>query len=285
MRIIDCQIHVWAADRPDRPWPKAGVDGRNAVPNRPVPLGYEEVIREMDAAGVHGAVLVPPSWEGDYNDLVIEAAGKYPDRFASTGRILCDDPDGPARIARWTEQPGLRGVRVLFEPGSGWPEAGVDHWLWSAAERAGVVVTLATRRYFDLIGQIAERHPGLRFSIDHFGTDWHKTDAATFEQLPAVLGLARLPNVAVKASMIAALSSQPYPYANIHGFVRQAYDAFGPRRFFWGSNITRLTGPYRESVNLFLEDFAAWIGPQDLEWVMGRAVCDWIGWRAPFTAA
>lgn len=280
MRIIDCQIHVWAADRPDRPWPKAGADGRNAVPNRPVPLGYEEVIREMDAAGVHGAVLVPPSWEGDYNDLVIEAATRHPGRFASMGRITCDDPDGPARIARWKEQPGLLGVRILYEPGSGWPEAGADHWLWPAAEQAGVAVTLATRRYFDRIGAIAARHPGLAITLDHFGTDWHKTDAATFAALPEVLELARHPNVAVKASMIGALSSQPYPYRNIHGFVRRAFDAYGPRRFFWGSNLTRLTGPYREAVTLFTEEFSAWLAPADLEWVMGRGLCEWLGWRA-----
>jgi len=284
MHCIDSQIHVWAADRPDRPWPQPGTEGRNATPNRPIPLDYEEVVREMDAAGVQAAVLVPPSWEGEYNDLVLEAARQYPDRFAIMGRIAADDPDGPARIARWTEQPGMRGVRVLFEPGSAWPLAGADHWLWPAAEAAGIGITLATRGYFNLIEEIAQRFPNLRFSIDHLGTDWAKTDEAAYARLPEVLRLALYPNVAVKASMLPATSSEPYPCRNIHRYARQAFDAFGPRRFFWGSNLTRLQCPYRQAVTLFTEEFS-WLGPEDLEWVMGRAVCEWIGWAPKLTSA
>lgn len=284
MRIVDCQAHIWAAARPDRPWPQAGAGGRNPKPNRPVPLGYEELIREMDGAGVHAAVLVPPSWEGEYNDLVIEAATRYPDRFASMGRLAPEDPDGPARLARWREQPGMLGVRVLFEPGSAWPEAGVNHWLWPAAQEAGVAITLATRGYWDLIEAIVRRFPRLRFAIDHLGTDWAASDAPAFAGLDAVLRLARYPNVAVKASMLPALSSAPWPYRNIEPRVRAAFDAYGPRRFFWGANLTRLECPYRDALTLFTEAYD-WLGPDDLEWVMGRAVCEWLGWPRPLTAA
>jgi len=28
-------------------------------------------------------------------------------------------------------------------------------------------------------------------------------------------------------------SSQPYPYKNIHGYLRQIFEAFGPERSFW----------------------------------------------------
>ena len=278
MLIVDSQAHVWAADRPDRPWPKPGAGGRNAKPNRVVPLGYRELIREMDAAGVDGAILVPPSWEGEYNDLALEAVASFPGRFAVMGRIAPEDPDGSRRIARWKEQPGMLGVRVLFEPGSAWPEAGVDHWLWPAAQAAGISITLAFREYFDLIGRIVQRFPKLRFSIDHLGTDWARTDAAAFANLNEVLKLAAHPNVAVKASMLPALSSEPYPYRNIHAYARAAYDAFGPRRFFWGANLTRLSCSYRQAVTLFTEELP-WLSGNDLEWVMGRALCEWVGWK------
>ncbi|HEX4509240.1 MAG TPA: hypothetical protein VH328_04150, partial [Burkholderiaceae bacterium] len=86
MMICDAQVHVWGANTPDRPWPA----GR-AEPHRE-PLGTAELLAEMDKAGVNRAILVPPSWEGDRNDLANDAAKSHPDRFATMGRF---DPDAP----------------------------------------------------------------------------------------------------------------------------------------------------------------------------------------------
>lgn len=277
MCIVDSQVHIWAAHRPDRPWPKAGSSGRNARPNLPTPLGYPSVLQEMDRAGVLGAFLVPPSWEGDYNDLVLEAVAQHPTRFAIMGRISPEDQSGIRKIKTWKERQGMLGVRVLFEPGSGWPDQGEDHWLWPAAQAAGVCVTIAARGYFDVVARIAARFPDLRISIDHLGADWSKTDSAAFSTLPDVLKLATFPNVAVKASMLPALSSEPYPYRNVQDYLHAAYDAFGPRRLFWGSNLSRLTCTYTQAVTMFTEE-TPWLSRTELEWVMGRAVCEWAGW-------
>ena len=37
---------------------------------------------DMDAAGIHGAILHPPSWDPHSNAQAIDAARRYPDRFA-----------------------------------------------------------------------------------------------------------------------------------------------------------------------------------------------------------
>ena len=37
---------------------------------------------------------------------------------------------------------------------------------------------------------------------------------------------------------------------------------------------------YRECVNLFTEELP-WLAGADLEWVMGRGVCEWLGWPLP----
>jgi hypothetical protein len=34
---------------------------------------------------------------------------------------------------------------------------------------------------------------------------------------------------------------------------------------------------YRECVNLFTEELP-WLESDDLEWVIGREVCEWLGW-------
>jgi L-fuconolactonase len=95
MFIVDAQVHIWGADTPERPWPQ----GRSR-PHRPQPFTAEDLLREMDAAGVARAVLVPPSWEGDRNDLALAAAAAYPDRFAVMGR----PPLLPEPLTKWRLQ-------------------------------------------------------------------------------------------------------------------------------------------------------------------------------------
>ena len=76
MRIVDAQVHIWAADSADRPWPTSG----RSAPHRPEPFSAADLLAEMDAAGVDRVVIVPPSWEGDRNDLALAACRQHPAR-------------------------------------------------------------------------------------------------------------------------------------------------------------------------------------------------------------
>ena len=69
-----------------------------------------------------------------------------------------------------------------------------------------------------------------------------------------------------------------YPFRNLHPYIRQAFDAFGPKRTFWGTDLSRLPCTYQQGVTLFTEELP-WLKGQDLEWVMGRGVCEWLGWK------
>src|SRR4029450_4442235 len=75
-------------------------------------------------------------------------------------------------------------------------------------------------------------------------------------------------------------SSQPYPYKSIHGYLRQIFEAFGPDRSFWGTDITRMPCSYRQCVTMVTEELP-WLKGRDLERVMGGAVVDWLGWGRP----
>ena len=110
MLIVDSQVHIWAAERPDRPWPP----GRAAQAQKPYPVTKEMVLAAMDDAGVDRAVLIPPSWEGDYNDVVLEAAQAHPNRFAAMGRLAVESPESRARVPGWKNQPGMLGIRLTF---------------------------------------------------------------------------------------------------------------------------------------------------------------------------
>ena len=73
MQIIDSQVHIWAENTPERPW-APNMEGRAHLPE---PLTAERLLGMMNEAGVDAAILVPPSLEGDRNDLALAAARKY----------------------------------------------------------------------------------------------------------------------------------------------------------------------------------------------------------------
>ena len=274
MLITDAQVHIWAADRPDRPWPKSG----RSSPHLPEPLGAEALLRQMDAAGVGRVVIVPPSWEGDRNDLAIAACRAHPERFAIMGRLDLLPVD-PALLAAWRSQPGMLGLRFTVRPEHTWLTDGSADWVWEGAARHGLPVMISCVGALPIIDGLAARHPDLKLVIDHLALIRTK-DAPAFADLPKLLALARHPNVTAKASALPCFSSQPYPYRNIHGYIRQVFDAFGPKRMFWGTDLTRLPCSYRQAITLFTEELP-WLAGSDLEWVMGRGVCEWLGWALP----
>src|SRR5258706_11001818 len=274
MLIADAQVHVWAADTPQRPWPQ-----RETKPHRPNPLGADELLREMDAAGVRRVVIVPPSWEGDRNDLALEAAGLHPDRFAVMGRLPLEQPESRGLLDHWKRQPGMLGARFTFHTPTqrAWLTDGTADWLWPAAAKAQVPLMIHVPGSLDTVDAIAARHPGVRLVIDHLGRVSHDRDAAAVADLPSLLALPHRPNVAVKASGRPGLATERYPYRNLHAYLRQVFDAFVPARVFWGTDLTRLPCSYREAVTMFTEELP-WLAPADREQVMGRAPCAWLGW-------
>jgi len=276
MIIVDSQVHIWANDSPTRPWPASGTRGRTSTPHRPTGFTQQDLLKEMDGAGVRGAVIVPPSWEGDYNDLALDAARSHPNRFVVFGRMDPEAQDGKASLASWKPR-GLTGIRLLFTRHSPWIKEGEHYWLWEAAAHHGIPISFfPIGDYLPLIGQIARSHPDLRVSIDHLACN-HGMDAKAFENIDSLLALARFPNVAVKASAVPCYSSEQYPYSGLHDSLHRVVDSFGPKRVFWGSDLTRLPCSYIQCVTLFTEELP-WLGGSDLDWIMGRAICEWLRW-------
>ena len=266
MLIVDAQIHIWKDHKPT-----------NANHRQVADYTADDALKEMDAAGVDAALIHPPGWDPDSNALAVEAARAHPRRFAILGNFPLDKPESRTLIQGWKSRPGMLGLRfALLQPHQQtWLTDGTMDWLWPAAERAGIPIALIGANYVQHIGGIAERHPGLRLIIDHFG----RPDA-TWSVLPAVVAAAKHHNVALKATGAPSYSTEPYPYRNIHGHIRQLYDAFGPERMFWGTDITRMPIPWKQCVTMFTEELP-WLSAKDKELIMGRALCRWIGWNLP----
>lgn len=164
------------------------------------------------------------------------------------------------------------GARALFTEPEG-------DWLWQAAERARLPVMVSIPGLLRELGRLAERHPGMRFVIDHLALVRDAKDDAAFGDIEDLVALAKHPNVAAKASALPRYSSEPYPYRRLHPHLRRVFDAFGPQRFLWGTDMTGIPCIYRQAVTLFTEELP-WLAGNDLELVMGRALCDWLDWPA-----
>jgi predicted TIM-barrel fold metal-dependent hydrolase len=274
MKIVDAQVHIWSSGKP------------NGIHRQVSSFSKDELLKEMDAAGVDAALIHPPSWDPNAVEVAVEAARAHPGRLAVLGRFALDDPASRALIDGWKQRPGMLGLRFTFlQPNQkSWMVDGTMDWLWPAAERAGLPVGLAAAEHLPAIGKVAERHPRLRLIVDHMAAIPGAKDEAAFAKQPELLALAKYPNVVVKATAAPGTSSEAYPYRNVHAYIRQIYDAFGPLRTFWGTDLTRMPCSYRQCVSMFTEELP-FLSAADKELIMGRALCDWIGWKLPGLAA
>ncbi len=236
----------------------------------------------MDEGGVHGAIIHPPGWDPGSVEMAFKAVRDYPGRFAIMGSLPLDHPDTRDLIAGWRNQPGMLGLRFIFlnDPARQQLHDGELDWLWSAAEAAGVPITTLATDSLTVLGGVAERHPGLRLTIDHLGGRGGTTqlkDAAAMTHIPELLALAKLPNVAVKATGAPGYSSEAYPFPAMHTYLHQIYDAFGPERMFWGTDISKMPCSWAQCVAMFTEELP-WLSEADKTLIMGDAIRAWWGW-------
>ena len=223
--------------------------------------------------------MVPPSWEGYRNDYALEAAQKYPDRFAVMGKVPLNDPASKDRIASWLKQPGMLGFRISFRHSGthSFLDDGTADWFWADCERYDIPVMVFSPFAVEKIGEIAERHAGLRVIIDHMGLNvqWKGKDLAP--GVDVVLKFARLPNVAVKASCLPCYVAETYPFPTLHPQIRRVVETFGPQRVFWGTDLSQSPCTYRQNVTLFTEELK-FLSANDKEWIMGKALAHWLPW-------
>jgi len=284
--IIDAQIHLWTPDRPDRPWPP----GRYPESQRIEPMSAEEALAEMKGTGVDRAVLVAPSFEGDRNDFVLEAAQRHPEKFRVMGRFPIEHPDAEDLILTWKDIPCMAGIRITFLHAHEleWLRDPASQWFWAAAEKLDIPLMVFPPNNLSDAITIAKRYPRLRMIVDHMAVQSSLRDQDAIAQLGRVLELAQCPNVSVKMSAVACMSTEPYPYVNLHAPLQRVFNAFGRHRCFWGTDLTRikywsrdaagqLQSNYPQLISLFTEELR-FMSSEDLEWVMGKGLAQTLAW-------
>ena len=93
------------------------------------------------------------------------------------------------------------------------------------------------------------------------------------------IALARYPNVSVKLSGAVGNSLDPYPFRDMTVHLRRVFDAYGPKRCHWGTDITNsfAAASYRQRITHFTEELS-FLSESDKDWVMGRAILARLNW-------
>lgn len=273
--IIDSQVHIWGPSTPEHPWPP----GRGE-PQRAEPLAGDELLAEMDRAGVDRVVLVPPSWQGDSNDFALAAAHAHPDRFAVMGRFDVFSGPRPQALRAWRDDPALLGVRLSLhteEGSSALARRDLD-WFWQATQENAVPVMVYAPGSLPAVGDIAARFPRLSLTLCHAGLPVKVRGPEVWHELDHLWPLAKHDNVTVKASALPCNVREPWPFLELQRVVRRMIDTFGQERVFWGSDLSRLPGPYRELVSFFRD--LPFLSDEEKEWILGRGVAECLRWTS-----
>ena len=275
MPIIDSQVHAYAANTPQRPW--------HIVPNWPDHVTGDEMVAAMDRLGVDGAILISAFSMYRYDlSYAVEVQRAHPSRFALVAPVDPKDPAVAERIAELKRNPGAVGIRIMMtrEWGCDPQDPGVERIL-RAALRHDFPVNVLCWGNLAAGRTLIERHPDVRFIIDHLGLMQPGKPPAPpqpWAELPQVLELARRPNAVIKVSGACTLSREPYPYPDIWDPLARVFGAWGFERCLWGTDWTRAYAVvnYEQAVEPFRQ--TARLSASERAMLMGGACARAYGW-------
>lgn len=276
MSIIDSQVHVYAANTPDRPW--------HTVPNWPDHVTGDEMVQAMDAVGVDGAIFISAFSMYRYDaSYAIEVQNAYPGRFGLVKPVDPSDPAVAEAIAEWKNTPGTVGIRIMMPKEAGFkPDDPGIKLILHEAMRHDFPVNILCWGNLEVGKAVIDGHPDNRFIIDHLGIVQPRMPPAPPEpwaDLPKVLDLASRPNVVIKVSGACTLSHVRYPYPDIWDPLARVFDTWGLDRCLWGTDWTRAFAVvnYKQAVEPFrLTDL---LTESERATLMGGACARAYGWK------
>jgi L-fuconolactonase len=240
-------------------------------------------VAAMDKVGVDGAIFISSfsmyRYDGSYAE---EVARAHPGRMVIVKPVDPDDKAVADVVAKWKKTPGAVGIRIFLreEEKRAADDPGFDR-ICKAADQYDLPLNFLFWGRVDEGIQIIDRHPNVRFIVDHLGLLQPREPPAPAEpwaDLPKILDLARRPNVVIKVSGACTLSREPYPFPDIWDPLARIFDAWGFERCLWGTDWTRAFAvvDYEQAVKPFLETKR--LSPSERAMLMGGACAKAYGW-------
>ena len=262
--IIDTHTHVVSSDKTKHPLDPGARGWSTEVSN-----DVEDLIKQMDEAGVECATLVQPNATyGLDNSYQCDSAQRYAPRTVSVGILDPAAVDAADKLSYWTNEYGMTGVRLQSQAE---PDDSRCDAIWQRAEELGVPISIGGGGQpgkVDAMRNIGRRYPNVLFAPDHFA-GWSGSEDKTAMTV-ALEALAKLPNAHLRIS-----STSLGPYADLSDqekdLFRRVFEAFTPQRIMWGSNFpSSRDGGYVGQVKLG-QTALPWLSSEDREWIMGKS--------------
>jgi len=192
--IIDTHTHVVSSDKVKHPLDPGARGWSTEVSN-----DVEDLIAEMDDAGVECATLVQPNATYALDNIYqCDSAKQYAPRTVSVGILDPAAPDAADKLSYWVNEHGMLGVRLQSQAKPDDPSCDA---IWQRAEELGVPVSIGGGGQPDKVNRMrnmASRHPNVLFAPDHFagwsGSDDKPAMTAALEEM------AKLPHAPLRVS-------------------------------------------------------------------------------------
>jgi L-fuconolactonase len=250
--IVDTHTHVVAGDRDRYPvQPPEGLPRLNWFDEHPVDA--EGLLAEMDAAGVHGAVLVQA--KGAYgfdNSYAADARAVDPGRLVNASIVDMQAPGRVEQLRYWSVERGMLGTRLFNIPSASpaWMDDPATRDVLDVAQQLGIRVILCTLvDDLPLVGALADLAPGLPIALDHCGFA-DLSGPAPFAGAAPLFALAAHRNLRFKVTTT-LLEPALHAGGDPRDLLEHLCGVFGVDRLMWGSDYPQHhSEPYPEIVEL-----------------------------------
>jgi predicted TIM-barrel fold metal-dependent hydrolase len=244
--IIDIHAHIISSDA--QKYPPSPFGGNQSDWSRQRPLTFDQLIQEMDAAGVAKAAMVQVStFYGSNDSYLADSVARFPKRFTGVCSIDTLAPDNVAVLEGWMKR-GMTGLRI-FTGGNNTamlvdPKA---FPIWEfASDKALPICVETSQAGLANTAFLLKRYPRVKVILDHCAHPL-LDDGAPYAKAQAFMELAQYRNLYLKITpLVVQWSGQGK--STPADFFGTLVRTFGADHMAWGSNIPSSAPPMTKLV-------------------------------------
>lgn len=270
-RIIDIHPHVISPDTIK--YPHAPMGGVHSDWSTTRPVSFEQMLVEMDEAGVDKAAVVHSSTTyGFDNSYLADCIARMPDRFTGVYAVDVLKPDAVAKIDGWRKR-GMGGLR-LFTGGAtnqtkgSWLLDAATFPVWEHCQEIGMsVVIQTTPEGLHMVEELLTRFPRAKILLDHMGRPALE-DGPPYAGAATLFAMARYSNLYLKITP-RSFDLAAGGLATPDTFFPKLIAEFGANRLAFGSNYPASPGPLKKLVDQGHACFAS-LSEEDRSWIWSQ---------------
>ncbi|WP_181164712.1 amidohydrolase family protein [Amaricoccus solimangrovi] len=270
-RLIDVHPHIISKDTAK--YPIDPIQGRRSPWSASRPRSFEELVAEMDDAGVDKACIVHSSTtygtDPSYLADVIEA---NPGRFTGCFSMDVLAPDAEVVFRRWVGR-GLTGIRLYtagahFDAQTSQLSDPRSFPVWEAAIELGVTITTQLRpEGLPQLLEMLSRFPEATVLVDNTLKPNYQ-EGPPYHGSEHVFMLERYPNVHLKV-ITNGIRASYEGAGRPETFYPRLVSVFGAERLAWGSNFPASVGTLAEHIAEARAALSC-LGEPDQDWIFAK---------------